>query len=102
MRFIKKYLKFIIGIAVLILVLIVFVHALMTKNNLEVGTLKDWQKVTTERKMSSVRMIVADDDNLELLVACVDKIATLPDSGEMSVRDAVTLCHTGFKLKESI
>lgn len=32
----------------------------------------------------------------------LDKIAALPDSGEMAVRDAASLCHTGIQLKENI
>ena len=37
-----------------------------------------------------------------VLVSCVDKMATLPDSGEMAVRDAMSLCYTGVQLKENL
>ena len=39
---------------------------------------------------------------LNLLVACVDKMARLPDSSEMAIRDAVSLCHTGIQLKDNL
>lgn len=102
MNFIKKYLKLIIGIAVLILVLVVFVCTMKKTDNLEIGTLKDWQRASVERRMASARIISASDNNLELLVGCVDKMAALPDAYEMAVRDAVALCYTGIQLKENL
>lgn len=102
MKFLKKYLKFIIGIAVLIMVLIVFACTMKTADNLETGTLKDWLKASIERRTSAARIISASDKNLDVMVACVDKIATLPESGEMTVRDAVALCYTGMQLKENL
>jgi hypothetical protein len=42
------------------------------------------------------------DKNIDLLVACIDKMATLPDSGEMTIRDAASLCYTGIQLKENL
>ncbi len=102
MQFVKKYLKFLIGIAVLILVIIVFACTMKTTDNLETGTMQDWQKASIERRSAAAQIIVASDANIELLVACVDKIAALPDSGEMPVRDAVALCHTGIQLKENL
>lgn len=102
MNFIKKYLKLLIGIAVLILALVVFACTMKTADNLEVGTLKDWQRASSERRMASARIISASDNNLELLVGCVDKMAALPDASEMAVRDAVALCYTGIQLKENL
>lgn len=102
MQFIKKYLKFIIGIAVLIMVLVVFACTMKTTDNLETGTLKDWQKASIERRTSAARIISASDKNLDIMVACVDKIAALPDAGEMTVRDTIALCYTGMQLKENL
>ncbi len=102
MQFMKRYLKFLIGIAVLIMVIIVFACTMKTTDSLETGTMKDWQKASVERRSAAAQMVVASDANIELLVACVDKIAALPDSAEMAVRDAVALCHTGIQLKENL
>ena len=101
MKFLKKYLKFIIGIAVLIVVAVVFFNT-QQSTDLESGTLKNWPTAATERRMAAVKILIASEDNIDAIVACVDKIATLPDSADMNVRDAVSLCHTGIKLKANI
>ncbi len=100
MKFIKKYLKFFIGIAVLLLVIIVFFFA-QHSGDLEGSNLKKWRSASLESRSAAVKILIASDDNNELLVQCVDKIASLPESGEMAVRDAVSLCYTGVQLKEN-
>ncbi|MCM1294324.1 MAG: hypothetical protein NC311_02065 [Muribaculaceae bacterium] len=102
MNFIKRYLKLLIGIAVLILVLVVFACTVKNTDNLEIGTLKDWQRAPLERRTASARMLLASDDNLELAVRCVDKMAALPDASEMAVQTAIALCNTGIQLKENL
>ena len=101
MDFIKKYLKLFIGVGVLILVLVVFFFA-KRSNVLETGTLKDWRAASLDRRISAVQIMVGADKNSDLLVACIDKMATLPESGEMAVRDAASLCQTGIILKENL
>lgn len=102
MNFLKKYLKFIIGIAVLIMALVVFACTMKTTDSLETGTLKDWQKAPIERRNAAMRIIVASDENIDILVACVDKIAKMPDATDKTVRDAATLCNTGIQLKANM
>lgn len=101
MNFIKKYFKIFIGIAVLILVVIVFFFA-QRGSTLETSTLKDWRAAPIDRRISAIQIMTGTDKDIELLVACVDKMATLPDSGEMMVRDATSLCYTGNQLKQSL
>ena len=98
MKVIKKYLKFIIGIAVLLVVIVVFMLVMQT-SDLENGDLKKWRAADLDARMAAAQILSASDENLELLVQCVDKIATLPDSGEMAVRDSMSLCYTGIQLK---
>lgn len=98
MKVIKKYLKFIIGIAVLLVVIVVFMLVMQT-SDLENGDLKKWRAADLDARMAVAQILSASDENLELLVQCVDKMATLPDSGEMAVRDAMSLCYTGIQLK---
>ena len=100
MDFIKKYLKLFIGISVLILVLVTFFFA-KRSNVLETGSLKDWRAASTESRMAAARILTGTDTNTDLLVACITKMSQLPDSGEMAVRDAASLCQTGIKLKEN-
>lgn len=101
MNFIKKYLKIFIGIAVLILVLIVFFFA-QRGGSLETGSLKDWRAASQERRVSAAQIMTGADKDIDLLVACIDKMATLPDSREMAIRDAASLCYTGIQLKENL
>ena len=98
MKLIKKYLKFIIGIAVLIMAVVVFL-LLMQTSDLENGNMKKWRSADLDNRMAAAQILSASDENLELLVKCVDKIASLPESGEMAVRDAMSLCYTGMQLK---
>ncbi len=98
----KKYLKICIGGAALVLCLFLFLRA-HSSSAIEGGNLGDWRGATLERRTSAVRVVVAADDaNTEIIVACVDKMATLPDSDEMAVRDAISLCHTGLLLKANM
>lgn len=101
MNFVQKYIKFFVGISVLILVLIVFFFA-KRSSVLETGSLHDWRAASLDRRIAATQILVGTDSHIDLLVACVDKMSKLPESGEMAVRDAVSLCHTGVKLKENL
>ena len=101
MNFVKKYFKILVGASVLILVLVVFFFA-QRSSTLETGTLKDWKAAPLDRRIAAAQILTGADKNVDLLVACVDKMASLPDSSEMAIRDAMSLCHTGVKLKENL
>ncbi len=101
MNFVKKYFKILIGIAALILVFVLFVMSQRT-GNLENGTLKNWIAAPLERRIAAAQILVGSDANAELITQCVDKIATLPESGEMAIKDAASLCYTGIQLKENL
>ena len=101
MKFIKKYLKIFIGAGVLVLALFVFAASLRSKD-LSTGTLKGWLSANNDERVSTVQTLVGGDKNIDILVACVSKIATLPDSGEMTVADAARLCNLGLPLKENL
>jgi hypothetical protein len=101
MNFIKKYFKIFIGVGVLILVLVTFFFA-KRSNVLETGTLKDWRAASIESRMAAAQILTGADEHVDLLVACIGKMSQLPDSNEMAVRDAASLCQTGIKLKENL
>ncbi|MBO5705050.1 MAG: hypothetical protein J6R99_03475 [Alphaproteobacteria bacterium] len=101
MNFIKKYLKLFIGIGALILVLVVFFFA-QRSSALEGGSLQEWRGASVDQRVSAAQILTGADTNIDLLVACIDKMATLPDSAEMAVRDAASLCQTGIQLKENL
>lgn len=101
MKFIKKYFKLFIGVCVLVMVVLVFFFA-KRGESLEIGTLKDWRSASIDRRVASVQILTASEENNDILVACIDKISTLPDSSEMAVRDAISLCQTGLKLQQNM
>ncbi len=101
MKFLKKSLIFVVGIFALLAAVYMFVGAQKT-TSLETGTLKDWRAASIERKGAAIKILRASDDNMDMLIKCVDKMATLPDSSDMAVRDATELCFMGMQLKENI
>ena len=101
MQFIKKYFKILIGIAALILVFVIFAMS-QRSGNLEGGTLKNWLAAPLDRRIAAAQILVGSDANSELITQCIDKIASLPDSGEMAIKDAASLCYTGMQLKENL
>lgn len=101
MKFIKKYFKLFIGVCVLVMVVLVFFFA-KRGESLEIGTLKDWRSASIDRRVASVQILTASEENNDILVACIDKISSLPDSSEMAVRDAISLCQTGLKLQQNM
>ena len=101
MKFIKKYFKLFIGVCVLVMVVLVFFFA-KRGETLEIGTLKDWRSASIDRRVASVQILMASEENNDILVACIDKISSLPDSSEMAVRDAISLCQTGLKLQQNM
>ncbi|MDL2295392.1 hypothetical protein LJC18_01085 [Lachnospiraceae bacterium OttesenSCG-928-E19] len=101
MKTLKKHLKLIIGIAAIILFGVVFFVA-SRSSDLENGTLKNWRAASNDRRIAAVKILTASDADTELMVGCINKIATLPDSAEMGVKDAASLCYMGIQLKENI
>lgn len=101
MKFLKKSLIFVVGLGVLLLVVFIFTQVQKT-TALETGTLKDWRAASIERRVAAVKILRASDEKVEILVKCVDKMATLPESSDMTVRDATELCFVGVQLKENI
>ncbi len=101
MKHLKKFLLFFVGVCVLIMALVLFFFA-QRSSDLESATLKNWRSASLERRVAAVRVLTASENDTDLTVACVDKMSTLPDSGEMAIKDAVSLCYTGIQLKENL
>lgn len=101
MNFVKKYFKILIGAGVLVIALFVFAASLQSKD-LSTGTLKSWASANNDERVATVRTLIGGDENIDIVVACVGKIATLPDSSEMTIADAARLCNMGMQLKQSL
>lgn len=97
----KRILKFVLGIAVILAVAFMFFYA-QRPGSLEKGTLKHWLSASNDQRVAAVKIAVAGQGDIDLVVACVNKMATLPDSGEMEIATAIVLCHTGSMVKENI
>ena len=97
----KSVLKFVLGIAVLLAAFFVFFRS-QNSNSLDKGTLKHWLSASNDQRVAAVKVAVAGEGDIDLIVACVNKIASLPDSNEMDVTTAIVLCHTGNVVKENI
>lgn len=100
MKTFKQILKMCIGVAVLVFAVWAFVQALQSEN-LENGNLRDWRAAGLGRRTVTAQLMIASDENLDLLVKCVDKMATEPGSAKRSVRDAISLCYTGILVNQN-
>ena len=103
MNFIKQNLKFIIGIGVLLLVVAVFSFTMKKaySKSLDSGNLKDWAKASEQQRMDAIKTITGSDANIEVLTACVSRMAVLPDAENTPVKDAAALCQLGLLLNEN-
>ncbi|MCL1902202.1 MAG: hypothetical protein FWG18_01065 [Alphaproteobacteria bacterium] len=100
MNFIKTHTKFIIGILALALVVVVFFMS-MRPQELESGDLRAWKSASESRRGAAIEILTGSNENIGIMVACVDKMATLPNSASVKIRDAASLCSVGFALREN-
>jgi len=101
MNFIKTHIKFIIGILALGLVAFVFFVSMRTQNNLEEGELRNWLSASDSRRAAAVEILAGTSENTDLMVACISKMATLPEASKVKVRDAASLCAVGIALRDN-
>ena len=94
---VKLFIKavIVVGILAVFIVLGVFVRPATTFEN---AHMKKWLVLNGQQRIKTIERIVKYSDDQELLLKCVDKIANLPDSNEMLIRDAVAICYNGIKL----
>ena len=100
-RKIKRFIKIsaALGIIVLAILLGFFAkHSHAFENN----NMSKWQKITDFQRVATLERVVKESDNQDLIVACVTKISELPDSNEMIIRDAISLCYNGIKLNRMV
>ena len=99
----KYVLKFVLGIAVLLTVFFIFFRT-QHSSSLENGTLKHWLSASNDQRVATVKVAVAGEGDIDLIVKCVDKIAAQSKQkpGEMDVTTAIVLCHTGNTINKNI
>lgn len=94
---IKLFIKTSIIVAVLtvFVVLGLFVRPVSTFEN---SRMKKWLVLDEHQRVSTLNRVLKDVNDKDLLFKCVDKIAQLPDSNEMLIRDAMALCYSGIQM----
>jgi hypothetical protein len=99
MKFIKSHLKLAIGILALGLAVALFFIAMRAQSNLEEGTLQKWLSASDSRRIAAVQILSGSDENTDLLVSCISRMASMPDAVNVKVRDAASLCAVGIGLR---
>ena len=100
-RKIKRFIKISVAVVVILtaLILAFFVDY---QQNFENSNMTKWNDISESQRISILRHVIKKDDvNRELLISCINKIATLPNAHEMMIRDAISLCYNGIKLNEN-
>ena len=65
----------------------------------ENSSIKKWLVLSEQQRVATLKRIIPDiNQDKELLIQCITKIAQLPDSGTMDIRDGAALCYNGIKL----
>ena len=96
-RKIKRFLKICIIVCVLS-TFIILGFFVKHSYNFEKSKMSEWLKISEVQQMNTLQKIIPEISDSELLVACMNKIAELPDSNEMTIRSATVLCYNGIKM----
>ena len=99
----KRFVKISVACCVLILLVVLgfFVKHIYTFEN---SNMKKWLSLSEQQQILTVKRVISDFDALEnsdLLIQCITKIALLPDSERMDIRDAASLCYNGIKINSN-
>lgn len=100
LQLIKRFIK----ISIIVCVLFTFIvlgFFIKPSHTFENSSMKKWSKLTRKQQIETIEHVVKDSENQDLLLNCVSKIAALPKSNEMQIRDATVLCYNGIKLNST-
>ncbi len=101
MKIIKSNLKLVVGILALVLSASVFFIAMKSQSNLEEGNLRAWLSASDTRRSAAVEILTGTKENTDMMVACITKMASMSDSGNVKVVDAASLCSVGIELRSN-
>jgi len=96
----KRVIKVSVALCLLILLVVLgfFVKHIYTFEN---ANMKKWLSLSEQQRVLTLKRVMPNFDSLEdqdLLIQCITKIAQLPDSQTMDIRDAASLCYNGIKI----
>ena len=100
-----QIIKLFIKISIVVIVVSIFIvlgFFIKPTQYFENSNMKKWTLLSDTQKINTLNNIIKDNSNQDLMIKCIDKIATLPDSGEMQIRDAAALCYGGIELNSNI
>lgn len=93
--------KLFIKVAIIVVILFVFIVLgifVRPTTSFENSSMKKWLALNEDQRVSTVERVVKNTENQDLLIKCVNKIADLPDSEDMLIRDAIVLCYGGIQM----
>lgn len=97
-QIIKRCIKIIIALGILCVLGILgfFVKRTYAYEN---ANMPKWMTLSEIQRVAILNRVVPgfDENSQELLIQCVTKIAQLPDSDKMSIRDSIVICYNGIK-----
>lgn len=94
---IKRIIK--IGVASGLLLLFIFLGFFVKhKRSFENSNMSKWATLSDTQRIETLQKIIPIIEDQDLLLACMNKIATLPESSNMIIQSAASLCHNGIKL----
>ena len=95
---IKLFIKASIIVAVLFVFIVLGIFVRPASSDFENSHMKKWLVLNEQQRVSVLNRVVNGAEDQDLLFKCVDKIARLPDSDDMLIRDAISLCYNGIKM----
>jgi len=97
---IKKFIK--ISVASGLIILFIFLGFFIKhKRSFENSNMGKWIALTDLQRIETLQKIIPNIEDQDLLLACMNKIATLPESSNMIIQSAASLCHAGIKLNSA-
>ncbi|MBR5904189.1 MAG: hypothetical protein IKZ49_01490 [Alphaproteobacteria bacterium] len=97
---IKRAIKIMLAsfLVLLLIVLGIFVRPVRTFEN---SHLPKWLNLSDSERIATLHKVVKNSDYDDIILQCVTKIATFPESNEMVIRYAISFCYNGIKLNAS-
>ena len=96
---IKNFIKILVA-SVLVIMFIVLTFFIKHNHSFENSNMKKWDSLTDIQRMTTIQQVIPDFEQDDLFIACMNKIAKLPESNNMIIQSAISLCYNGIKLND--
>ena len=100
MQTFKIHFKFVIGMGVILIAAMTF-FIYLRHGNLENSDLRAWPSASESRKIAAIKILSGTDQDIDVMVGCISKMAMMPESGKMKIKDAASLCAVGVALNKN-